>query len=399
MPNEAVARTRNDPQKALADLGRLGRVNGYLVYYRGMGLEHLLGTLIIRSEVIMCLDEESAISYFRYIYDYLYDEKAAERRGVSVEKIGDETYAWMGKSDDFSWFQIIYLRIGNIIASVSTAGGLPSIEETVALAKITEERILAGGQAIHPSLPDTQFEASPEEAGLSEDAVPGPTDTPTPAIPSTPASPMDARASAFVCGNSSPNLPDGEGNQVAVVSSRMRIGTTGTTVELVLRNNTSVPVGYISVSATAYTPDGKLFATGSDQGFSPRYYVAPGQIAMGYVYFGDARLPDDIRIEYDVSARSDRADKEAGDLEVVDCYVVETRLMGMLKNAASSEVTGPIKVVAYCFDENSNLTGYRSAYTDKDEVKPGESIPFQIPLRGDAGTCPIYLVAGRGFTW
>lgn len=215
---------------------------------------------------------------------------------------------------------------------------------------------------------------------------------------SAPAQPQGALASSYVCGNASPDFPAGDPGKVSIVLSKMESSTgfKSSTIYLILRNNTSSPISEISVSAAAYTADGKLFATGSDQGFKPKY-VAPGEIAMGYVYFSDASLPQDAKVEYEIKSYGADPDEETGDLEIIECNVVENRIMGMFKNTGNKKVTGPISVHAFCFDQDSNFLSIHMDFTDKDDAEPGDTIPFQVSLSDDA--CPVYLVAGSGYAW
>lgn len=223
--------------------------------------------------------------------------------------------------------------------------------------------------------------------------------TATPTSTASPLQPADARASAYVGGNASPDLPDGEAGRLSVVATgkyRVSRFSDSTTIPLVVRNNTTKPVVRVSVLAAAYSTDGQLFAIGSDQGFGPKY-VAPGEITMGYIYFSDAKLPQDARVEYEITARAIDSMENIGDLEVVDCNRVENRIMGVLKNAYNSAVHGPIEVCVYCFDENGDLLDYYSDYTDKDQTEAGDSILFQVEMGKDA--CPVYLVFGAGYAY
>jgi hypothetical protein len=212
------------------------------------------------------------------------------------------------------------------------------------------------------------------------------------------AEPKDARYSEYVCGNASPALADGEPGEVSIVASRMDTssGWGSTTVELVVRNNTSGPVSRLGLSAAAYTADGKLYATGGDQGFEPKY-VGPGEIAMGYAYFGSAELPDDIRIEYDMEWDQVQEGEDLGDLQVRECDLIDGRVLGMLENIGSETVTGPISVELHCFDGDGNILGRRSDFTEKDEAEPGQTVPYEVSLSDD--TCPVYIVTASGYTW
>ena len=220
-----------------------------------------------------------------------------------------------------------------------------------------------------------------------------PTETPTP----TSSGPADAQASDYVKGNASPPLQAGESGKISVIAVGPRSSDSGS-IDIVVRNNTAETVRRIAVSAVARTTDGKLFATGGDQGFHPNI-VRPGEIALGYVYFGsDANLSSDLSFEFEGTAKPADEDnyENLRDLEVAEASLVANkRVVGMLRNPHDEPVGGPIEAVVACFDAEGALLGYYSDFTDKDTAAPGATVPFQVEIRG---SCPIFLVAGRGFS-
>ena len=208
---------------------------------------------------------------------------------------------------------------------------------------------------------------------------------------------QDPRSSIFVNGNTSPNLVRGEPGKLSVILSGKY---TGYSIPIIVRNNTPNDITRIKVAATAYAPDGKLIATGGSQKFNPNL-VRPGEISMGYVYFGsDVNLPEDAKIEYDVSGnRTDSDDakyENIRDLMVKDQNLIDKRIVGVLENPYDFEVNGPIEAVVTCFDENDQLTNYTGDYTDKDSAGPKEEIPFQVGIEPDK--CSKYLVSASGFS-
>jgi hypothetical protein len=185
-------------------------------------------------------------------------------------------------------------------------------------------------------------------------------------------------------------LPPGDAGKLAIVAQGP---VAESTVLLVVRNNTEQSVDRIKVSAVARTQGGQLFATGGDQGFTPKL-VRPGELTLGYVYFSDTKLPKDIKLEFEVTG--DPSDQFAGDLEISEHSVVQNRIVGMLRNTANTKVSGPIEVTAYCFSQAGQLLSDYSAFTDKNSALPGDTIPFQVTLRGP---CPAYLLSAGGFSF
>ncbi len=220
-----------------------------------------------------------------------------------------------------------------------------------------------------------------------------PTLAPATATPSaSPLQPADAQASSYISGNESPTFPEGESGQLSVIP--LGLGNSDNVYYVVVRNNTTSSVSSIQVTGVAYTSEGKMLATGGDQGLNP-YFVRPGEISFGYVYFSDTKLPSDATYTFEVTGTPSNEPEWFRDLDVSEVNLVEDRLVGLFTNNHNVTVTGPIKVIAYCFDETGSFLYVHRDYTDKDEAQKGEQIPFQISLSNDP--CPIYLVMGSGY--
>jgi hypothetical protein len=225
-------------------------------------------------------------------------------------------------------------------------------------------------------------------------STPKPTRPPAPTVTPTEifVQPADARASAYIGGNASPPLPAGESGMLAVVATG---SYDGVDLPVVVRNNTGEAVIRVTVSAVARSADGKMLAAGGDQGFNPNL-VRPGEITLGYVYFGGVDLPPDVTFEFETSARSASKDEfeNIRDLDVIDQSFIEDRIVGMLRNPHNERVSGPISVAVVCFDTEGALLGDYNDFTEKDEAEPGDTVPFQVGVRGP---CPVFLVAASGF--
>ncbi len=152
----------------------------------------------------------------------------------------------------------------------------------------------------------------------------------------------------------------------------------------------------MTVSAVVRDADGNMFGVGGDQGFNPNL-VRPGEITLGYVYFGGIDLPPDATFEFEVDAKpaSEAEYENIRDLEVIEQSLVEDRIVGMLQNSHDEHVSGPIEVMVFCFDTEGVLLDDHSDYVDKGGAAPGDTVPFQVDLRG---SCPVFLVAAYGFT-
>lgn len=184
---------------------------------------------------------------------------------------------------------------------------------------------------------------------------PPPTPTPT----TGPLQPADARASAFIGGNESPDLPPGEAGQLEVILiSEPQLEFSHTVLNLVVRNNTAAPVRRIAVSAAVYDSEGQLLATDSDDPLDPNI-VAPGEIAMGQLVFLDITFPADAQIETDVTAAPVDGRENIRDLEVVEANLVGNRITGFLHNFHEETVRGPVGIEIFCFDENKGTVHIR----------------------------------------
>jgi hypothetical protein len=218
------------------------------------------------------------------------------------------------------------------------------------------------------------------------------------APPRKPPKPADARASRFVNGNASPTLPAGGSNVVAVIA----IGRYSDTLPVVVRNNTSQTITRIKVTGTANDPSGNLLVSGGDQGFMPDV-VRPGEIALGYVYFGGKQLPSDaiFKLEATATPQAENNFDNHVDLTVTQARHVGDSIVGYLKNESPRKAMGPISVIVECFGADQQLQRDYEAFTDKDMAVPEATVPFTIDLTEASGgndPCPVFLVAGGGFT-
>jgi len=217
---------------------------------------------------------------------------------------------------------------------------------------------------------------------------------PTKAPTASPLQPADARASKYIGGNASPNFSAGEPGKLSIVATGK---FSGCCISLVVRNNTPSSVINISVSAVAYSADGKMLASGGSQGFTPNF-VRSGEISLGYVYFEDVKLPENARFEYEVTGVPSDKPGTGRDLEVEELNKVDNRLVGKLLNTHDVTISGPIDVYVYCFDQAGNILDDHQNFTDKDKAVPNDTIPFQVEIT-NWDQCPVYLVVGSGYAF
>jgi hypothetical protein len=144
--NRSLANTFEDPALALEHFERLGRVRSYYAYFANIG-SHEMTPPSIASQVIICRDEMSADAYLEYIFDEYRHAR------VLVDTLGAKSYAWSREADGQDGLIVVevFFRVDNLVAGVSTAASTPSLEETVALARIMERRI-SGGQSTRTRL-------------------------------------------------------------------------------------------------------------------------------------------------------------------------------------------------------------------------------------------------------
>lgn len=206
-----------------------------------------------------------------------------------------------------------------------------------------------------------------------------------------PAKPADARASNLLQGNASPPLPAGGPGGIAVIATGSSVGEDGS-LPVVVRNNTT-SVAY-DIEATGRARQGaQLVGSGESQGFQPAS-VQPGEVAIGYVYFGDA-MPTGATFEVSPSAKD--AVSEFGPtigLPVSERNVTAgefgSQIVGTVTSPLDHAVDSSASVLAMCFDEAGKPLSSHSGYTDGESIAAKGSASFAIDLIDEP--CPTYLV-------
>ena len=216
----------------------------------------------------------------------------------------------------------------------------------------------------------------------------------TPAVqtPQAPSVPADARAVLF--GNASPPLASGHPGVIDIVAQG---AYDGSSVPIVLRNNTSGTVHGIEVTGEARDASSHLIGTGSSQDIYPNN-VAPGQIAVGYVYFSGATLPAGTTFSFQSDGKlgADTPPFAKLDLSIGEASITaDGSMVGTVKNPLAQRASGPIGVMAMCFDQAGHVLGETNGFADGHTVDPGGTDPFTLRL--GATSCPVYLVGAEGF--
>lgn len=195
-----------------------------------------------------------------------------------------------------------------------------------------------------------------------------------------------------------PTVPKGKPGSLTVVEA----GTyTGTTLPIVIRNNTRQAVGSVKVTATAYVGR-KLVATGSDQGTKPAV-VAKGGLAIGYIYFGNTQLPAGATIHYTATGSTPGGSFSATDLPITTANYTGGKLVGIAHNRTGKKVSGPLGVYATCFSAAGKVEAMETGYADADNAPPGADAPFTLDFTSfgtaAAPTCAHILVAMTGYSF
>ena len=185
------------------------------------------------------------------------------------------------------------------------------------------------------------------------------------------------------------SLPAGDPGVVAVVTAAAALDGSRS-LPVIVRNNTASTVGQIEVTGTARDAAGTLVGSGSSQGFDP-VLVEPGEIAWGYVYFGDIE-GEGITFELSTSG------EEPGfflPVEITELNATDDNLVGGIINNLESEVSGPIGISGVCFATDGTLADTFSTFAEQDDLPPGGVGSFSANFYGDP--CSIGLVAASGY--
>jgi hypothetical protein len=204
---------------------------------------------------------------------------------------------------------------------------------------------------------------------------------------------IDASPYVAVFGDlSAVSLPDGEPGEVSIIVRADAVDSGGS-VNMIVRNNTNVPIGAIDVTGTARDAAGSLVGSGSSQGFEPAV-IAPGEIAFGYVFF-DSDLPADSTFEFSVSASE--VDDFFLPVTVTEISNTGDQIIGIVKNELDVEVSGPIGANVICLGPDGSILNFVRSFAEQDKLPPGGTGSFAISLYGDE--CPAGIVGASGYSF
>lgn len=219
-------------------------------------------------------------------------------------------------------------------------------------------------------------------------------DPEAPAEPSeTPPGPAAPDASPYVVGFgdlSVLSFPAGDPGELSVIATGAR-DELSDSVTVIVRNNTSEPIGNIEATGAARDSAGALVGSGSSQGFKP-VVVAPGEIAYGYVYF-DGGYPEGSTFDIDVTGAE--VDTYFRPITITELNNTGDAIVGGVVNDTGVDVTGPISVAVLCFAPDGTTLGSQNAYTEQSDLAEGATGTFSVDLYGDE--CPIGLAAASGY--
>jgi hypothetical protein len=252
------------------------------------------------------------------------------------------------------------------------------------------------GATSTPSAAEYQATIAALQTQVASPGSPQSPSTPTAAATAKPSKPKTETARPYLSGNAFPLLHHGKKHEISIVGTGVYDGTS---IPLIIRNNTGKAVIRIQVTGVARSADGKLLASGGDQGFGPNL-VHPGEYAIGYVYFGGAQLPPDATFTFETSSTdaTDNKYENIRDLTITEADNVDGRIVGFLQNDYKETVSGPIGVDVMCIGGDGSLLGFFQGFTNKDSAKSGEKVPFQVDTYGQVD-CTNFLVTGKGYSF
>ena len=184
------------------------------------------------------------------------------------------------------------------------------------------------------------------------------------------------------------STPAGDGPTIVAQGEKLNIGGS---LPVVIRNDGDQPVWRVTVAGQARNPAGKLIGSGADQTLKPNF-LEPGQIAIGYVFFGGDTLPASTKYELSVGAESGPYEN-IRDMEISETSASGDTIHAVAKNRWDVPLTLP-SAYAACLD-GKRLLDVIQAFGTTDPVPPGGQTTFS--LESFDRPCPNFLIASTGF--
>jgi len=195
-------------------------------------------------------------------------------------------------------------------------------------------------------------------------------------------------------------VPAGEAGKLAVVSTGAPIGDSGSSVSVLVRNNTDKALTSIAMTGTARAADGSLAGSGSSRSFKP-VVLNPGEWGFGYVYFSST-VPPDATVEITVSGDNvsssffgDAVQLTVNELNLVPGEYGSSSYVGIVTNPDPKKTVGSASVDIGCFDAASNLVDVFTGYIDGEAVAGGTA-SFSIGVY-EAPECAAVAVGASGY--
>lgn len=187
-------------------------------------------------------------------------------------------------------------------------------------------------------------------------------------------------------------LPDGESDSFYVIMVGEPIGSS---VPIVVRNNTDAPVQLDKVLGTARDGSGNLALVGEVSTTVP-YIIAPSQVGIASVYFGE-EVGTGLTFEFETETSPVKPSPYARqDITVQEASVTDDQIIGIVHNQTGGDLKGPFTVLALCFAQDGSITTFSGSFAAKNDLAADETSPFSLTRYGD-GACDNYLVGSTGY--
>lgn len=256
------------------------------------------------------------------------------------------------------------------------------------------------GRDERPAASDDNSRGAPRDSGSDVSQESGspaasPTRPPSKAEGKATATPLAPNANPALAVAGVDTLPAGTPGQLSIIAQAGTLDRSGS-LPIVVRNLTDRPVADLAVTGTARDSSGALVGSGSDQGLNP-FIVGPGEIAIGYVYFGLDGLPPGATFDLSVTG-TDPSDVFAGEIDLVVAEHNRTSdsIVVMLRNDTDKKASGPIGLILMCFDDTDMPTTTQMTFTDQDDAPPAASVSATFNFFGEP-PCDRYIVGGSGY--
>lgn len=212
------------------------------------------------------------------------------------------------------------------------------------------------------------------------------------------AAPVVAQSS-LLAGNAHPHYPAGTPGQVSVVyQAPVQPQSNGTSVPIVIRNNTNAAIAHVDITATTKDPSGKIVASGSSQETDPST-IDPGQWGLSFIFYmpGTALAANDTLSFSFQTMPATTSSYNTAAIQVTQANLSGSFISGGVQNTTGHAVQGPVSVNVYCLnsagDPTSTVGGFTSGSSGNLAV--GATDSFQIGLYDQS--CPSFLVGASGF--